>query len=903
MTSNPTKTGTVWRCLATAGLFLSLAHSAHAGLWLTNSAMLTTHSGGTATLLQNGKVLIVGGEIDGDTTATAELFEPATGSWKPVGSLHMARTGHCATLLRSGQVLVAGGFSDNYLTGLIYINNAELYDPVSETWTETGPLQTARYDFTATLLPDGKVLVAGGANTVTNTATAELYDPASGSWTPTENLNQARAYHTATLLPDGQVMVSGGTSNSFFVPGTRSSIELYNPAQGTWTLGGTMFQARLGHTATLLPNGKVLLAGGITNGPPSPPTTPFSSTEIYDPLTGSSSPAASMHSTRAFQTATLLPNGSLLVAGGITDHIGNGSSDGSATNSTEIYDPSADSWTLTGALNTPRFAHRAVLLPSGQILAVGGGTNENEPGLSSTELFDPTISPSTGSWNFTGSMQNAREDFTATLLPNGKILVTGGNGAPNDSACELYDPFTGTWASTGSLNYGRFNHNATLLTSGKVLVTGTFSFSPTPSELYDPAAGIWTTNGLMIGFTYADSATLLRNGKVLVAGDNNAGISAQLFNPNSGTWTATGPMMLPRKWHKAVSLPNGKVFVVGGEANSTNLSSAEIYDPITGQWSAAGATRASSYVFTAAALLPSGKVLVAGADINANSMADLFDPSTGAWNATGAPRTNHFLPSLIVLPGGKALMVGESSAPELYDPASGKWTSTPPMKQQRQHDRAVLLPDGRFMDIGGDAASGATAEIYDPGLYPANSPRPQINSATSTLNLGDSLAIAGTGFRGISEASSGNWQNSASDYPLLQLRSIESGQITFVLATNWSTNFFASVPVWNFPPGETLATVFVNGIQSTSSVVNIAVPTPIATTLLNPQRSTNGAFQFTFTNAPGAMLGILASTNLALPVTNWTPLSGVTEISPGEFEFTDPQATNSVQRFYQIFAP
>jgi len=541
-------------------------------------------------------------------------------------------------------------------------------------------------------------------------------------------------------------------------------------------------------------------------------------------------------------------------------------------------------------------------MPNGQILAVGGATNENDSGLSSTEVFDPTIGPSTGSWNFTGSMVNPREAFTATLLPNGKVLVTGGLDAPNNSACELYDPATGTWTSTGAMNYSRFNHNATLLANGKVLVTGTPPFSSKPSELYDPATGIWTTNGNMIGSTYANSATLLHNGKVLVAGGISTGVSAQLFDPIANNWTATGPMITPRTWHKAVSLPNGKVFVVGGMQNTTDLSSAEIYDPIIGQWSAAGTTRVSSYAFMAAALLPSGEVLVVGADTNSVPVADLFDPATGVWSVTRASRTNHFLPSLIVLPSGKALMIGEGGAPELYDAALEQWTATPPMKVARQHDRAVLLPDGRFMDIGGDE-SGSTAEIYDPGLYSASSPRPQITASAPALNLGDSLTIAGIGFHAPSEASSGNWQDSAADYPLVQLRSMESGQTAFLPATNWSTNSFTSLPVWNFPPGEALVSVFVNGVQSTSSVVNVTVPTPLATTLANPQVSSKGAFQFVFTNTPGAMLGVLATTNLALPVSNWARLSGVMEMSPGEFEFSDPQATNNVQRFYQIFAP
>ena len=136
----------------------------------------------------------------------------------------------------------------------------------------------------------------------------------------------------------------------------------------------------------------------------------------------------------------------------------------------------------------------------------------------------------------------------------------------------------------------------------------------------------------------------------------------------------------------------------------------------------------------------------------------------------------------------------------------------------------------------------------------------------------------------------------------MQLRSIESGQTVFLSSTNWSTNSFTSLPVWNFPPGYALATVFVNGIQSTSSIVNISVPNPAVTTLSGAQM-TNGSFQLNFTNNVGALFGVLATTNLSLPLTNWTTLGGVMEIAPGRFQFTDPQATNNPQSFYQIFSP
>jgi hypothetical protein len=138
---------------------------------------------------------------------------------------------------------------------------------------------------------------------------------------------------------------------------------------------------------------------------------------------------------------------------------------------------------------------------------------------------------------------------------------------------------------------------------------------------------------------------------------------------------------------------------------------------------------------------------------------------------------------------------------------------------------------------------------------------------------------------------------------VVQLRTLESGQTLFLLSTNWQTNSVISTPVWGFPTGYALATVFVNGIPSTGSVLNISVPIPTATTLTGAKRLTNGAFQFSFTNSVGAVLGVLAATNPAVPLSNWTALSGATEVSPDQFQFTDLQATNTPRRFYRLRAP
>jgi hypothetical protein len=204
------------------------------------------------------------GGYSGQNTAEGDdahfsLNAPASGLiWSFTGSLNTARFDHTATLLPNGMVLVAAGF-----TGMSTPSAAaELYDPSSRTWTATGSLNTARFDHTTTLLPNGMVLVAGGfgGNVL---ASAELYDPASGTWTATGSLNTARVSHTATSLPNGMVLVAGGYDNSNprrFI--YLASAELYDPASGAWTATGSLNTARYAHTATLLLNGMVLVAGG-----------------------------------------------------------------------------------------------------------------------------------------------------------------------------------------------------------------------------------------------------------------------------------------------------------------------------------------------------------------------------------------------------------------------------------------------------------------------------------------------------------------------------------------------------------------------------------------------------------------------------------------------------------------
>jgi N-acetylneuraminic acid mutarotase len=261
----------------------------------------------TATLLGNGDVLVAGGNANGPQ-ASAELYNPATNTWTLTGSMHTARYQHTATLLQNGQVLVAGGYNPNATDP--YLTSAELYNPATGTWTTTGSLHEPRIYHTMTLLPTGQVLVAGGYNVsptaINILASAELYNPATGRWTLTGSMSTPRTGHAAALLASGQVLVAAGEDDS----SSLTSAELFNPATGKWTLTGSLHAARNQHTATLLANGQVLVAGG-QNG-----TSFIASTELYTPASGTWTTTGNLNTPRVEDTATLLANGQVLVAAG-----------------------------------------------------------------------------------------------------------------------------------------------------------------------------------------------------------------------------------------------------------------------------------------------------------------------------------------------------------------------------------------------------------------------------------------------------------------------------------------------------------------------------------------------------------------------------------------------------------
>ena len=687
-----------------------------------------------AVALGDGRVLVLGGAIaTDDETNTAELFDPATGTFTAAGSMTERRTAAAATLLDDGRVLVTGGGTKSTM-----LRSAELYDPVTDRFAAAGDLTLVRLRATATLLADGRVLIAGGYDGgATMLASADVYDPATGGFAPTAAMGVPRYGHTATLLADGRVLVIGGGN---------ASAELYDPASGRWEATGQMFNERAWHVAALLADGRVLVVGGGPND-----------AELYDPATGAFEPAGGTECPSEGATATLLADGRVLVAGGLAPG-------GTIATSTWLYDVIAGDWSTAAPLATLRSGPTATLLPDGSVLVAGGGDERGDP-LATTERFfagglPPGATPvpqptpaNPGNFAQTGSLETGRAWHTATLLEDGRVLVAGGStgGDLKDlsvrpeilAGAELFDPASGSFSAVGSLVVPRYEHTATLLPDGTVLVVG---------------------------------------GRTTAAGDPPLA-SAERFDPRTGTSAATGSLMMGRARHQAVALADGRVLIVGGgehvDPSTLREAFGELYDPVDGSFSLAGGLPTSLAVHSATALAD-GRVLVVGTamgDMAAGSgpaltsgvvlaatpqqvsVAFLFDPSTGRFARTGTPilppgEPGHLLAGHAAarLDDGRVLLAGAEGTdvtPQLFDPATGEFTGTGRMIAQRSGHTATLLPDGRVLIAGGDGGSGALdySELYDPaaGTFSRTGPLLVARAAghTATRLDDDSILVVG----------------------------------------------------------------------------------------------------------------------------------------------------------------
>ena len=344
-------------------------------------------------------------------TSQADLSKSAVASvtvvksgFTSAGNMSFARLQHTATLLPNGKVLIAGGGNGpDLIDGYFVVEQAEQFDPATAQFSPAGIL--SRDGPTATLLADGDVLFTGGETGWTNdfpivSNTADLLRQATGLFEPTGSMAIGRESHAATLLGDGRVLVTGGLVPSGISWIAISEAEVYDPASGTFAAVGNMNAARASHTSIQLPNGKVLItAGGYIHG--------VNSAELFDPATGAFTPTGQMTTARTYATATLLLNGKVLITGG-----GNAAA--------ELYDPVTGTFAPTGIMAANRIWHTATLLPDGTVLIAGGYSAGGE--TATTEIYDPA----TSSFTLGPSMRQGRFSHTATLLPDGSVLFAGG---------------------------------------------------------------------------------------------------------------------------------------------------------------------------------------------------------------------------------------------------------------------------------------------------------------------------------------------------------------------------------------------------------------------------------------------------------------------------------------------
>jgi hypothetical protein len=385
----------------------------------------------------------IGACAGGGVTETPPVFLTSPqGNRVEALAMTTARANAAAIRLRDGRVLICGGTATGQVGGVL--SSAELYDPASRAFIGTGSMTAPRAGQTITLLLDGRVLLTGGVQNAgfrSELASAEIYDPGAGTFSATGSMSVPREGHTATILRDGRVLIAGGSDNGIH---TLDSAEIYDPTSGTFSGTGHLHQPRVAHVAALLGTGKVLIAGGGRGGMPGGYIS-YDTAEMYDPASGSfTAIRAHMKSDRVGAAAVKLNDGRVLIVGGksgrrMTSRLSNLSSL-TPLNTAEIYDPEAGAFIRTGDMSAPHYLATATMLDSGNVLVVGGWTIRGPivVGMRDADLYQPE----TNRFSQVGQTNVARLTNTATLLNDGEVLIAGGiaDKALVTASVEFYSP-------------------------------------------------------------------------------------------------------------------------------------------------------------------------------------------------------------------------------------------------------------------------------------------------------------------------------------------------------------------------------------------------------------------------------------------------------------------------------
>lgn len=793
----------------------------------------------------DGTVVVAGGfnETQGPLKAT-EIYDPETKSFSAGGNLTTQRYDHSAVLLPNGSILAAGGVS----TALGAVTKtAETF--LGSSWSPANDMVNAHAGATATLRPNGSVYVVGGYVNAAGDSTAEVdvYDGANWTSPAAGDLPFPRKHHAAGLLPDGTLIVAGGFGSNFSLAFST------DPTRGSG--------AAVSGTLNFSPNCTQ------TTGPPCPPPTisvsasplvaQFSNLKTNPSFSGALLVATMYLSGAALRTTSttltgitssvgeLAPNVTVndgLFSSGVNLAITAGSvatdtypvlspldlagsrftvANGTVTIAQAVYSDAVQfdgsSWIpVKGNLDTPQFYLTGILTAGGQFL-VGGGLDNNGRVVSSVAQTPLRHGPFTG----VTTANTQRQYHSATLLPDGKVLLAGGSSDDGSTVLDTAalsdapNPVSGdisAFSATGSMNCPRRNHTATLLQDGKVLVCGGLTtksdsfcgtrttLSATGScELYD--AGVWTKWVPMTVARANHTASLLFTGQVLAAGGVDQSFSplsqAELYDGFLVKWTATTPLGLARSEHTGTLLQDGRVLIAGGRQFEP-LGISETFDPVTASWKTARMSK-NRYRHTATFLLD-GKVLVAGGiDIFGFPLADAeaYNPSGDSWGGVGSLVSRHaghsgtLLPNGLVLVAGGATLFDQNTATTTVETSEGSgWAAARTASENilttpRSHHTATLLNNGKLLLVGGWNGSAVNGS-FEMGYFSeyalgSNAYAPKISDVSgvtpsSGTPPGSLITVTGTNFTGVSEGGGGmNYANGGANYPRVLLRPLDSG--------------------------------------------------------------------------------------------------------------------------------
>lgn len=689
----------------------------------------------TVALLADGRILVTGGVDFSDPTGFSfeylletEIFDPQTEVWQQAAPMRSASENQIVVPLQDGRVMIVQPG----------ISIPEIYDPAADSWTPTAPMSRIPLMPEAILLSDGRVLVTGlipgdienygnserydedtdtwipidpetGEDLEVPKFGAEIYDPANDEWTTTGVMTGIRMSNTLTLLPNGSVLAAGGTnlglnttprgdvpeeselSDQFLV-----ATEIFNPETNEWILGPDISEPRYDHTATLLPDGRIFLHGGITirgdiqeiyptdtsefitvpDAPAMPTVTPTATVESAtahpqkmptpEP-TFTPTPEARSETTphpelmdtsevilpRFGHYAWLLSDGRVLIGGGFTSSVAND------VEEFQIYDPETNSWLLITPDERQSTMTSIVKLSENRYMFIGIAASGEEL-AGAAEIFDTDKQ----SWRQLPSPSTVRPSPATVMLQDGRVLVIGGWDIRDYDGSrppvylkdtEIFDPDTETWQQAASMNHTASQQAVALLQDGRVMVVHSFLSS---AEIYDPADDSWMLTAEIDGIPYSPRAVVLSDGRVLLTGVISDELEdsrhIERYDPDTDTWIPIDPE-------------------TGEEIEAPKIVS-EIYDPANDTWTA---TEAMDEVHTShtITLLPDGRAIVTGG-LDFKVSASLVGEE---WKST-----NQFLFST-----------------EIFNPETNEWTSGPEMSGPRYGHTATLLPDGRIFIFGG----------------------------------------------------------------------------------------------------------------------------------------------------------------------------------------------------------